>query len=222
MRKISIFLTVSIIAIFFSQVKAAFAEDDRKMFNFYQIKYKVNDKLDIFVQPDIRIKDDMKEFNYYHFRNGAIFHAFENLDLGITYRFLRSKNSANKWLTEHRLELEATPKITIEGFKLANRSRFEYRGLEDSRDRWRYRNLSKVAYPTKIGNFEFIPYVSEEFFCDFEIGKIHLNWATLGVDKKITKNLLVGLFYLNEAVRVGTKDEWDTNHILGTKVALSF
>jgi hypothetical protein len=135
---------------------------------------------------------------------------------------VQNKNSANRWLDEHRLELDFTPKVEIGGFKLSNRGRFEHRWLEASDDKWRYRNLSQIAYPTEIGNFGFIPYVSEEFFYDFDMEKVHLNWATIGVDKKITKNLLVGLFYRNEAIRVGTKSEWDTNHVLGTKVVLSY
>ena len=51
---------------------------------------------------------------------------------------------------------------------------------------------------------------------------MHLNWLTLGGDKKVTENLTLGLFYKAEAVRVGTTSEWDTNHYLGTKVMLSY
>ncbi|MBU1134129.1 MAG: DUF2490 domain-containing protein [Candidatus Omnitrophica bacterium] len=222
MKKLSIFFIVCIAVLCFSQGSMVFANDDLKMFNFYQITYKINDSFDVFIQPDMRFKDDINNFDYYHIRGGIVYHALKNLDLGSTYRFVQSKNSAGKWLNEYRLELDIAPKITIGRFKLVNRSRFEYRNLPTSTDRWRYRNLSKIAYPVKIGDFEFTPYISEEIFCDFEIGKINLNWITVGVDKKITKNLTLGLFYLNETVRVGTRSEWDTNHVIGTKVMMSF
>jgi hypothetical protein len=221
-RVFSRFLAITIMAVFLSQARASFAKDDVKMFNFYQIKYKANDRFDIFVQPDTRFRDDIGEIYYYHFRNGIVFHAFKNLDLGATYRFARNKNSSGNWLNEHRLELDIAPKVKIADFSLLNRVRFEYRGLRKSRDRWRYRNLSKITGNAKIGDFEFIPYISEEIFYDFEIDKMHLNWATIGVDKKINKNLLVGIFYRNEASRVGTKDQWDTNHVIGTKVVFSY
>jgi len=224
MRYVKVFLVVFVTAVtlvFLSQNSVSFADDDIRLFDFFQIKYKIDDRLDIFIQPDIRSRDDIGELYYYHFRNGIVLHAFENLDLGATYRYLDNKNSSGSWKREDRLELDITPKIKRGALKLANRSRFEYRALDDSRDRWRYRNLTKIAHPVKINNFEFTSYVTEEIFYDFEIEKMHLNWATIGADKKMTENLLVGLFYRNEATRVGTRDEWDTNHVIGTKAVLS-
>lgn len=222
---LKIFFTICAImavAMFFVQPNAVFAGDDLKMFNFYQLKHKINDKCDVFIQPDMRFNDNIGEFNYYHIRTGLAYHAFKNLDLGATHRFLQSKNAAGKWLDENRIELEITPKTTLANFSLSDRSRFEYRSIEQSRDRWRYRNLIKAAYPAKIGKFEFTPYLSNEIFYDMEINKLNLNWATVGADRKISKNLLVGVFYLNELTRVGTKNEWDTNHVIGTKAAVSF
>ena len=186
--KVKVFIALIMVLVLL-QAGLSFA-DDVKMYNFYQLKYKINDKFDVFIQPDMRFNDDIREFYYYHFRNGVTYHALENLDLGATYRFAENKNSAGEWLDEHRLELQATPKVTLGDVKLANRSRFEHRWLQDSKDRWRYRNFSKIAYSAKIGDFEFTPYVSEEIFYDFEIEKLHLNWVAAGIDKKINKNLL--------------------------------
>lgn len=196
--------------------------DDVKMFNFYQIKYKVNDQFDIFVQPDMRFDDDIENYYYYHVRNGVVFHAHDNLDLGTTYRFARNKSSAGAWSNEHRLELDITPKVEVHGFKLSNRGRFEHRWLESAKDRWRYRNLAKIAYPASIGDFDFTPYISEEAFYDFEVDKMILNWATVGADKKITENLTVGLFYRTETARSGSTSEWNTRHVIGTKAMVSF
>ncbi len=220
LRKIVLSIVVCIV--FLLTNKEAFAKSDVKMFNSYTLKYKVNDKFDVFIQPDMRFKDNMGEFYYYHFRSGIVFHALKYLDLGTTYRFLQSKNSADKWLIENRLELDVTPKVTVKGFQLFNRSRFEYRWLESAKDRWRYRNCTKIAYPTSIKNFEFTPYISEEFFYDLRIGKVHLNWVTIGASKKITKNLILGLYYMVESLRVGKINKWNTNHVLGTTITVSF
>jgi hypothetical protein len=170
----------------------------------------------------MRFRDDIGDFFYYHFRNGVVFHANKNLDLGTTYRIARSENSAGDWSTEHRLELDITPKFKAGDFNISNRGRFEHRWLESAADRWRYRNEFKVAYPTAIGDFKLTPYISEELYYDFEVDKMNLNWAKLGADKKITEHLLLGIFYMHEASRVGTTSEWDTNHYLGTKAVLSF
>jgi len=222
MKKLLMFFTVVVVVICLLQSNTVFAKDDVKMYNFFQLKYKVNDSFDAFIQPDTRFNDDIGKFNYYHVRTGVVFHAYKNLDLGSTYRFVESKKAKGNWLNERRLEFDIAPKIVINGFKLVNRSRFEHRRLEVSKDRWRYRNLSKVAYPMEIKGFDCVPYVGEEVFYDFETDKWFLNWATIGVDKKITKNLTLGIFYLNEVARVGLRNEWDTNHFVGTKVAFSF
>lgn len=76
-----------------------------------------------------------------------------------------------------------------------------------------YRNIATIAYPAKIGNFEFTTYISDEIYYDFLIKKMPLNWATIGADKKINKNLTVGLYYRNEASRNGVTTKWVTNNI---------
>ncbi|MBL7071415.1 MAG: DUF2490 domain-containing protein [Candidatus Omnitrophica bacterium] len=220
MKRVFVLLTVFVIVFVLFQANLSLA-DDVRMFNYYQIKYKINDKFDVFIQPDMRFNDDIRELYYYHIRNGVTFHALENLDLGATYRFLESK-SGSQWPNEHRLELEAMPKITLGDYKLSYRGRFEYRWLQNAADRWRYRSLGKVAYMAEIGDFAFTPYISNEIFYDFEINKLHMNRATLGADKKINENLLLGLFYLNETARAGETDEWNTRHYIGTKIVVSF
>jgi hypothetical protein len=201
-----------------------FAGDDVHLVNCYTVKYKINDKFDVFVNPTMRRRDDMSELSHYYFREGVIMHAFENLDLGSTYRFSRAKNNSDAWSSnEHRLELDITPKVKLGDFSLCNRSRFEHRWLASSDNRWRYRNFTKIAYPGGITGFSLIPYASEEFYYDFKVEKINVNWATFGLDKKVTDHLTIGLFYRNETSRVGgAKDEWDATHVLGTKGVLSF
>jgi len=217
-----IILGITLISIALLAVTPSSWADDVKMFNHYTLKHKLNDTFDIFVQPDTRFNDNISRFNYYHVRTGVIMHVDKNLDLGTTYRFLEKKSSSGEWLYENRIELDCTPKMKIEGFNLANRSRFEYRNLEKSKNKWRYRNKSKISHNAAIGNFTFTPYISEEIFYDFDTKQIHLNWAAIGADKKLSSGLSVGLYYLNETTRVGTTSEWDTNHIFGTKVTISF
>jgi hypothetical protein len=208
--------------LFLSPAGDSFAGDDSHLVNCYIFKYKINDNFDVFMNPTMRRRGDMSDLSNYYFREGIVFHALDNLDLGSTYRFSRAKSTAGRWSNEHRLELDITPKIKLGDFSLCNRSRFEHRWLESSDNRWRYRNFTKIAYPGGITGFTLIPYASEEFYYDFEVEKIHLNWVTFGMDKKLRKNLLVGLFYRAETGRVGSTDEWDTTHVLGTKAALSF
>ncbi|MFH0771984.1 MAG: DUF2490 domain-containing protein [Candidatus Omnitrophota bacterium] len=207
----------------FSFSTSVFAGDG-KYYSEFALKHKINDKFEVFFTPEMRLNDDMGNLYYYSLRGGATYHAHKNLDLSLASRFLQTKDSKGDWDTDtyYIPEMIIIPKVTVKGFNLSDANKFEYRVIENSTDRWVYRNLATIAYPTKICNFEFTPYISDEIYYDFLIEKMNLNWATVGANKKITKNLTVGLYYRNEAVRTGTTSKWVTNNILGSNVTIDF
>ncbi len=114
------------------------------------------------------------------------------------------------------------PKIKLGGFNISDANKVERRFYDNVPNRWVYRNLLTFAYPAKIGKFEFTPYLSDEIYYDFEVGKANLNWATLGVNKKINKYLTLGLYYRAETSRIGSSSKWLTNQILGSNVTVDF
>lgn len=205
-------------------VSTAYAGGDSKYYSEYALKHKLSDKWDVFFTPELRLKKDMSTLYYYQMRGGATLHAHKHLDASLAYRFIQTKDSKGEWDNSdmHYVECIVIPKTKLGGFNLSDANKIEYRMLENARDRWVYRNLASIAYPAKIGDFEFTPYVSNEVYYDFEIEKINLNWTTLGVTKKISPNLSLGLYGRAETTRVGVKDEWDTNFILGTNVGIEF
>lgn len=212
--------SVMVVSFFASDVFAA----DGKYYSEFVLKHKINDKFDVFFNPEMRLNDDMGNLYYYHLRGGTTYHAHKNLDLSLATRFIQTKDSNDKWGTDtwYIPEMIIIPKVTVKGFNLSNASKFEYRVIENSTDRWVYRNLATVAYPTKIGTFDFTPYISDEIYYDFEISKMNQNWATIGANKKITKNLSVGLYYRNELSRRGATSKWLTSHILGSNITVDF
>jgi len=221
MKKLtSLFVLLSVIFCFASSV---FASSDNKYYSEFAFKHKLNDKFDLFFTPEFRYNDNMGSLYYYHMRVGSTFHAHKNLDLALAYRFLQSK-VASDWDNNdvQYIEMITIPKVTLGGFDISDANKFERRFYENAPDRWVYRNLLTFAYPTKIGRFEFIPYISDEIYYDFELSKANLNWATLGANKKINKYLTVGLYYRAETSRVGSSSSWITNHILGSNVTVSF
>lgn len=205
-------------------VSTVYAGGDSKYYSEYAFKHKFSDRWDIFFTPELRFKNDMKAFYYYQLRSGATLHADKHLDITLAYRYLQTKDSQGQWDNSdgRYIELIVIPKTTLAGFKLSDANKIELRSLENARDRWVYRNLATIAYPAKIGDFEFTPYLSNEVYYDFEIEKFNLNWTTLGITKKISQNLSLGMYGRAETTRVGTKSEWDTNFILGTNVGIDF
>jgi len=201
----------------------AFASGDNKYYSEFAFKHKLNDKFDLFFTPELRFNDDMGNFYYYHLRVGSTFHAHKNLDLALAYRFIQNKVNG-EWDNNdvQYIEMITIPKVKVGGFDISDANKIERRFYESAPDRWVYRNLLTFAYPTKIGNFELTPYISNEIYYDFEIDKINLNWATIGANKKINKYLTVGLYYRDETSRVGSSSKWVTNHILGTNATINF
>lgn len=196
---------------------------DNKYYSEFAFKHKLNDKFDLFFTPEFRYNDNLGNFYYYHMRVGSAFHAHKNLDLALAYRFIQNKVKG-QWDNDdvQYIEMITIPKISLGGFDISDANKFERRYYENAANRWVYRNLLTFAYPAKIGNFEFTPYVSDEIYYDFELSKANLNWVTLGANKKINKYLTLGLFYRAETSRVGSSSSWLTNHVLGSNVTVSF
>jgi len=205
-------------------VSEAFASGDSKYYSEYALKHKLNDKFDLFFTPEFRAKNDMGNIYYYHYRAGSTFHADKNLDLSLAYRYIQTKDTKSEWDNNDTqyIEMIAIPKTRSASFDLSDANKIEYRFIENARDRWVYRNLAMAAYPAKIKSFEFAPYISNEAYYDFEISKVNLDWITIGANKKISKDLTIGLYGRDEISRVGSSSKWTTNHILGSNVTINF
>lgn len=201
----------------------AFAKGDNKYYSEYVFKHKLNDKFDLFFTPEFRFNDDMGNFYYYHMRVGSTFHAHKNLDLALAYRFIQNKADGD-WDNNNiqYIEMIAVPKIKLGGFDISDANKFERRYYQHAPNRWVYRNLLQFAYPAKIGDFEFTPYISDEVYYDFQLNMANLNWATLGATKKINENLALGVYYRAETSRVGSSSKWVTNQVLGTNISVNF
>jgi len=212
----------SVLAIF-CFATGVFAAGDNKYYSEFALKHKLNNKFDLFFTPEFRYNNDMGNIYYYHMRVGAAFHAHKNLDLALAYRFIQNKVSGG-WDSNdiQYIETITTPKIKLGGFNISDANKVEYRFYANAPDRWVYRNLLTFAHPAKIGGFEFTPYVSDEIYYDFEVGKANLNWATLGANKKMNKYLTLGFYYRAETSRVGSSSKWLTNQILGSNATVDF
>lgn len=201
----------------------AYAEGDNKYYSEFAFKHKLNDKFDVFFTPEFRYKDDMGNLYYYHMRVGATYHAHKNFDLALAYRFIQNKVNS-EWDNNNiqYIEMICIPKIKWGGFDISDANKIERRYYQNAANRWVYRNLLQFAYPVKLGDFAFTPYISNEVYYDFELNMANLDWITLGATKKINEYLVLGVYYRAELSRVGSSHKWTTNQILGTNVNVNF
>lgn len=213
-------LVILVISIILPMRSFAFDDGDFQYWNTESLSCRINKDWKVRVEEEFRFGDGVSDFYYQHSDVGVTYSGMVDwLDLGLNYRLVFEEKSSD-WTYENRPHLNATLKHTLEGFKLSNRGRLEYRDKESGDDGWRYRNKFAIKYPIKIGDFEISPYVADEIFVDFIEEKFSRNRLYAGIGFKILKNLSLDVLYLWQ---ISEKDgDWKSYNVLGTKVKLSF
>ena len=198
----------------------AFDNGDFQYWNTESLSYKINKDWKIGIEEEFRFGDDAGNFYYQHSDAGITYSGLaEWIDLGMNYRFVFEKKKGD-WKYENRPHANVTLKHKLEGFKLSDRNRLEYRDKQDSKDGWRYRNKFTIKYPIKLENFEFSPYAADEIFVDFIEEKLDRNRLYGGIDFKLLKNLSLAIFYLWQASEKDSK--WTSYNVIGTEAKLLF
>lgn len=137
----------------------------------------------------------------------GISNSFSNIDLGIYFRDIHEETASGKKGTEKRTYFDLKVKGNLFNIDIEDRSRFEYRDLSTREDFWRYRNRIKIQTPKIIfSDFTLRPYISEEIFMDFEVGKISKNRFSVGTWVGLYKNVDVDFFYLHQSNMPGGVD----------------
>ena len=223
MKKINCFcLTLGLVAIFCLQaclVNCLWAQDDWQYWSAYNFRHKINDRWGLVLNPQVRIFDDATDFSYYESRFGIVYGFNKHFDLGVNYLFSNTKNTLGKWTDENNLELEATPKWSLAGFKFSDRNRFEYR-IVNGKPKNRYRNNLKISRSVKMGKNEWIPFIGNELFYDFKASEYNQNRFSVGIGKNLSKNLALEIYLMSKMDKTGR--DWKNSDIVGTNLQVSF
>lgn len=212
-----IVLLICLSACFF--VPKVFAENSFEYWNVTGADWEFYKDLKLDVAQEFRFATDGRGFYRTNTDVGLGYSGLTKyLDLGFTYRFILDR-TAGAWLAENRIHMDATPKISLYGFDLSSRNRFEYRSRNRQFDGWRYRNKFKIKLPWKLTRFEMQPYVAEEFYIDFHEQKLSRNRIYSGIDFQICKYLAGRIYYIWQ---IDNRDHWDTANIFGTDLKISF
>lgn len=176
--------------------------------------------------PEIRIRDDAGDYFYHDFRQCIRFKPSKDLTIGMNYLFARN-GSSGKPRDEHSAELEATPRVNVGPLELSMRGRVSLRTIERSagEQEFQLRLLPKIAYPTQCAGHKVTPYIGNDFFYDFTAEAWNQHRTFLGVViplgewKGITTS--IDMYYMIQSQRSARKD-WNTNHIVGSKLGIQF
>src|SRR3989338_8610900 len=127
------------------------ARDDVQSWNTLEICKQVGAEWEVFVLPEIRIRDDASQLFYHEYRQGVRWKRFKHLHLGLNYLFIRDESSG-KPREEHNGELDVTPRATVGPWTGSVRTRVELRTVQGSsgEQEWRVRLMPKLALSTQL------------------------------------------------------------------------
>lgn len=199
MKAIKIFiLSLILLAFTFLTVPGQTVQDDEDIqsWNDLQLTVPMSKHVDFSTQLTMRFGKNISRLNEGRFAIGFIWKPDKNWSFQPFYWHIRARNTAGQFRIEHRLNLRVGYKFPIKKFGLSHRSTFEYR-MRTTGNTWRYR--PSLTFEKEI---KFIPeakvYITEEPFYDSATKKFSRNRFTIGINKTLTKQLSVDIYYMRQ------------------------
>lgn len=194
--------------------------DDVENWTDLYLEHKLDDRWSVRLEEEVRWRDDVSDFYYYHTDLGLTWKARPWLDLNANIRHTDQKNGRGVWGEEERPHGAVTFKGTAAGFQIENRNRVEYRIRPERNDIVRYRNRLQVSRHVTFGAVAFDPYVSEEALIDTDMGDFNQFRSIAGLKAKLTKALRGDLYYAWIATESST--DWTDTHVIGLRLGCVF
>ncbi len=222
-----VFVIAGLIVLFLGGIRLAGAGDDFQTWYTLEIRKSIHPEWELFFMPEARVRDDSSELFYHEYRQGVRFSPSKHLTLGLQYLFVRSENAAGKHRDEQTGELDVTPKTTLGPLQLSLRWRLALRTIEGSagEQEFQMRFMPKLAYPTRLGNRKLTPYVADDLFYDYTRDAFNQNRLFVGISLPLKEfrgaRSSLDLYYMLQH-QLGTRRDWSSNEVLGTKLTIQF
>lgn len=126
---------------------------------------------------------------------GLIYKKANWLELNLNYRHIFRKQRG-EWEREARPYVGVGLLWEMAGLEFSDHNSLENRFLSNTRDHWRYRNQLRIGIPLDWTRFKISPYVSDEFFVDFDQSRFNFQRISSGFNFVAVKNLKGKLYYL--------------------------
>ncbi len=141
------------------------------------------------------------------------------LSVGVGYKRVFAKPE-EEWEIEDRPMLNAAIKSKVYGFGITNRSRFEYRMLEDKEPFWRYRHRVNIISPVTFTPLKILPYTAGEVFYSFDGQGFNQRRLYGGVFIPLHEKVRLELFYIWKLDKAD--HEWHDTNVIGSWVYVQF
>lgn len=200
---------------------AVHARDDWELWAELRWKKPLSERLSLQGVSSLRLRGGMGEL-YRHFEEAGLGYKWLPwLKVEGAYHWNASdRPNTHDQAYEHRLYVALTPQVMVAGLQLENRHRLEFRHINGFDD-WRYRSRVKASLPLGTATWWHMkPFVADELFYGFRAGEVNRNRTLIGVERTVTKQLAVELFYVLESNKAGR--DWDEFHGVGLATSVTF
>lgn len=190
------FLTVFACAILTVSGQTVQDDEDIQSWNDVQLTIPMNKQFDFFTSVTMRFGKNVTRLNDGRYAIGFIWKPNKSWSIQPFYWNIQARNTAGKFLREHRLNLKISYKFPpFKKFTFTPQSTFEYRMR--AVNTWRFRPSLKVEREIEgIKGAKF--YINEEPFYDSATNKFSRNRFTLGITKTLTKQLSLDIYYMRQ------------------------
>ncbi len=188
-------------------------DEDVQQWNDLQFSVPLNKKVELLLQTTLRFGKNITNITEGRVGGGLSIKLNPSLSISPTYTYIESRNTAGRFVTEHRYSLRGTYKFPTRSFGLSHRSIYEYR-VRSAGNSWRYRpslTFEKALPENFIPKAKF--FVTEEIFYVSTTKKFSRNRFSLGISKTVNSHLTLDVYYLRQ--NDGFSHPGDLN-VLGT------
>ena len=160
----------------------------------YSISFELIEKWECSVISETRFRDDMSDHHYSHLVVALSKEFLDWLEIGTSYRYT-SRATFDGWKRENRPSINAKLKWSWEDFEFSNNNKLDYRIIQGYEDIFRYKNKLKIEYPLDWTKPKISPYVSEEIFFDFDVGRLNGYRIEAGFSMQLLENSELSIAY---------------------------
>lgn len=192
-------MIVGVLGVFIARAQSLQPQDDIQSWNDVQLTVPLHKYFEFYTAVTGRFGKNITRLNDARFAVGIGWKPHKSLNIMPFYWYIRARNSSGQFRNEHRLNVRASYKFPIKKFGLTHRSTYEYRLREGTQNSWRYR--AGLTFEKDLPK-SFIPgakfYFGDEVFYDSLLKKFSRNRFTIGVNKTLTKQLSVDIYYMRQ------------------------
>jgi len=213
-------LTIAILVLCSSAAAYAYDDNDFQVWSIAAEEFKIGKNSKIALEEEFRWGDNANEFYYHHYDAGVAYSLREYLNISAGYRHIYELKNG-KFKPENAPYAAVTFNWGLKGFKVEDRSRFEYRHFDYQADSGRYRNKITIRSPWKFTRMEIQPFVSEEIFIGFGgSNQFNQNRFSSGLAVTVRKNVKAEIYYVLQSSK--NAGLWKDVNVLGAKLKMNF